>query len=80
MITDDNLIKIVCFIGHRKIEITANLEQELTEYIEYLILNKNVKIFLFGSRSQFDNLCYDIVTKLKEKYPDSYQYIIVFFL
>lgn len=70
MITDDNKIKTVCFIGHRKIEVTDNLEQELTEYIEYLILNENVKVFLFGSRSEFDNLCYDVVSKLKEKYPD----------
>lgn len=25
--------------------------------------------FLFGSKSQFDNLCHTIVTELKEKYP-----------
>ena len=63
------MYKIVCFIGHRKIVITFDLEKKLTEYIEYLIVNENVKVFLFGSRSEFDNLCYDIVSKLKEKYP-----------
>ena len=63
-----NLYKKCCFIGHRKIEITNELEKALYDYIEYLIVNENVKIFLFGSKSQFDDLCYDIVTNLKEKY------------
>ena len=63
-------IKICCFIGHRKIEITAELKQAIYEYVESLIVNENVKVFLFGSRSQFDDLCYEVVTELKEKYPD----------
>ncbi|MBQ7880582.1 MAG: hypothetical protein IJ358_01905 [Clostridia bacterium] len=58
-----------CFIGHRVIEYTIELEQKLREYIEYLILNKNVGCFLFGSRSKFDELCLKIVTELKIKYP-----------
>ena len=62
--------KRVCFIGHRKIIVTEELKNNLTEYIEYLINDENVRVFLFGSRSQFDDLCYDIVSELKEKYPD----------
>lgn len=58
-----------CFIGHRKIEYSIELEQKLTELIENLIIEHNVVIFLFGSRSEFDKLCYKIVTKLKQKYP-----------
>ena len=33
-----------------------------------LILKENVRIFNFGSRSDFDTLCHSIVTDLKEKY------------
>ena len=42
-----------------------------TQYneIETLITYKKVHTFLFGSKSQFDDLCYKIVTELKEKYP-----------
>ena len=61
--------KTCCFIGHRKIEETDELKKEIFNYVENLITNENVKIFLFGSRSQFDDLCYEVVTELKEKYP-----------
>lgn len=63
-------IKICSFIGYRKIKITIELKQELYDYIESLIVNENVKVFLFGSRSKFDDICYEVVTELKEKYPD----------
>ena len=62
--------KICCFIGHRKIERTVELKQAIYNYVESFIVNENVKIFLFGSRSQFDDLCYKVVSELKEKYPD----------
>ena len=61
--------KTCCFIGHRKIEKTEKLEKEIYEFVENLIINENVKTFLFGSRSDFDFLCHSIVTDLKEKYP-----------
>ena len=51
-------VRICCFIGHRKIEITVELKQAIYKYVENLIVNENVKIFLFRSRSQFDDLCY----------------------
>lgn len=57
-----------CFIGHRKIKYSIELERKLTEFIEDLIVNKNVKSFLFGARSEFNQLCYDIVSKLQIKY------------
>lgn len=59
-----------CFIGHRKIEITEQLKNNIYKYIESLIKIKHIKLFLFGSCSQFDDLCYMIVTKLKTKYID----------
>lgn len=62
-------MKYCCFVGHRKIEISEKLIKKVTALIESLIQNKAVSTFLFGSRSEFDDLCYKIVSKLKEKYP-----------
>ena len=62
--------KACCFIGHRKIPDDANIETKVREIVERLILEENVKIFNFGSRSAFDDLCHEIVTELKEKYSD----------
>lgn len=57
------------FIGHRKIEVTDNLKNHLYSLIEKLIVYFEVKYFLFGSKSQFNDLCYDIVMCLQSKYP-----------
>lgn len=62
--------KTCSFFGHRKIETTKELKCQLTKIIEELIVNNNVETFLFGSRSEFDELCYMAVTELKEKYPE----------
>ena len=61
--------KTCCFFGHRTINETKELEKKLTMIIESLIMEKQVDIFLFGSKSQFNSLCLKIVTELKEKYP-----------
>jgi len=61
--------KTCCCIGHREIEETKELKKEIYGFMENLIVNENVKTFLFGSRSKFDVLCHSIVTELKEKYP-----------
>ena len=58
----------VCFIGHRTIKRTEKLFTLLEETIISLI-NKGAKTFLFGSRSDFDHLAREVVTRLKEKYP-----------
>lgn len=58
----------VCFIGHRNLEKTEELISLLRETIVTLI-DKGVTTFLFGSKSEFDNLSYKIVTELKSKYP-----------
>ncbi len=59
---------ICCFIGHRKINQTDDLKKRLYNEIEKLILHENVHTFLFGGKGQFDDLCYTVVTALKEKY------------
>ena len=61
--------KACCFFGHRKIDKTPELIDRLTKEIEVLITEKDVGIFYFGSKSQFDDLCHKVVTELKEKYP-----------
>ena len=63
-------IKKCCFIGHRKIPSDVSIEKSVRDVIEMLILKENVRIFNFGSRSDFDTLCHSIVTDLKEKYND----------
>ena len=61
--------KTCCFLGHREIIETEHLEIKLNEIIKTLITEEKVDIFLFGSKSRFNSLCYEIVTKYKEKYP-----------
>ena len=58
-----------CFIGHREINETEQLKLRLQTAIEKLIVEEKVDTFLFGSKSRFDKLCLEIVTKIKEKYP-----------
>lgn len=58
-----------CFIGHRKIDCTDKLKLSLTNLIEDLIISHNVNTFLFGSKSEFNDLCHIVVTNLKKRYP-----------
>ena len=58
-----------CFFGHRTINETEELKVELHKTIEDLIVNENVNTFLFGSKSCFNDLCLEIVSRIKEKYP-----------
>ena len=58
-----------CFLGHRTITETEELTSKLCKIIEMLIVEKQVDTFLFGSKSRFNSLCLELVTKYKEKYP-----------
>ena len=58
-----------CFFGHRKIKETEELKSRLYDTVEELIRDCKVETFFFGSKSEFDDLCFDIVSELKEKYP-----------
>ena len=59
-----------CFLGHRKISENEWLRSKLYSIIENLIMRENIRVFLFGSNSQFEDLCRRIVSQLKEKYPN----------
>lgn len=61
--------KTCCFFGHRTINETEELKSKLIEIIEKLIVDENVDTFLFGSKSQFNSLCLELVNEIKEKYP-----------
>ena len=63
------LENICCFIGHREINVTDELKEKLRVVIEHLITDESIDTFLFGSKSHFDDLCYDIVTETKKKCP-----------
>lgn len=58
-----------CFFGHRKIDDSLELRTKINEVIEKLIVDEKIDTFLFGSKSQFNSLCYELVTNLKQKYP-----------
>ena len=62
--------KSACFFGHRKIDVSDELKTVLYKEIENLIVDDEITTFLFGSKSQFDDLCYKIVSELKNKYPN----------
>lgn len=60
---------ILCFIGHRIVADTKKVKNKLINIVLTLI-EKGADIFLFGSRSDFNSLCWEVVTELKEKYPN----------
>ncbi len=59
-----------CFIGHRKIEDKEMVAQKVREVVEGLIIQNRVRIFHFGSRSQFDDICHAVVTEFQRLYPE----------
>ncbi len=56
-----------CF-GHFNVEITDDLIARTSKEIDRAI-EDGVRIFLFGGRSGFDDLCYDLVTEKKNANP-----------
>ena len=59
----------IAFIGHRKIEERGGLRQKITDSVTALIEKKKADTFLFGSKSEFNDLCYEVVSELKDEYP-----------
>ncbi len=60
---------ICCIFGHRKICESKELRSQLFTTIEELIVDNGVDTFLFGSKSRFNDLCYEVVSEMKVKYP-----------
>ena len=62
-------MKTCCFIGHRNVKASPELFIKLKNVIKTLIETQGVQVFLFGSASSFDDLCYEAVTEIKKQYP-----------
>lgn len=60
--------KVCAILGHRKIEVDEELRNRIYSAVCDLIQNKGVNTFLFGSKSEFNDLCYDIVLDLKHRF------------
>ena len=58
----------VAFIGNRELVVTQTMKDKLKRVIEGLIVDERADEFLFGSRSRFNDLCYEVVTELKSVY------------
>lgn len=61
---------IVTFIGHRKLHFDNSFRKQLKELLLSLIDDKNADTFLFGSKSDFNNLCLEIVTAIQKERPN----------
>lgn len=61
--------KVCCFIGHRNVKKTTELKEKLINTVRWLITEKGVNKFLFGSKSNFDDFCQEVVKELREEYP-----------
>ena len=60
---------VVCFIGHRTIENAEQLKTKLLDTLTTLI-SDGADTFLFGSKSEFDSLCWHVVTELQTQFPN----------
>lgn len=57
--------KIVCFIGHRKVE-DVSLVRKKVSILVYRLLDQDIYCFPFGDHSDFDQICWEEITKIKE--------------
>lgn len=57
-------------LGHREIKNKEMLEYQLFKVFEKLITIYDVDTFLFGSNSEFDDLCWKVINTLKSKYTE----------
>ncbi len=61
--------KTCCVFGHRKLAEKEEIKDRLSEIFENLIVNENVDTFLFGSKSQFNDLCREVLAEKKKIFP-----------
>ena len=60
---------VVAIIGHRKVQEKESLVERIYDTVTELIENDGADTFLFGSRSEFNNLCYIVVTEIQKIFP-----------
>ncbi len=62
-------VLVICFIGHRNIKNAEQIKSQFKEIVTALI-SSGADTFLFGSRSDFDYICWSVVTELKVRFPN----------
>ncbi|MDE7216131.1 MAG: hypothetical protein K2O08_04925, partial [Clostridia bacterium] len=60
----------VAFIGHKYVNNMEEVIQKIEQTLEKLIVEQGADEFLFVNHSQFESLCYDVVTRLKLRYQN----------
>lgn len=60
--------KVCSCFGHSEVEITDELKKRTSEEIDKAIAD-GISVFLFGGRSDFDDLVYDTVSEKKAQNP-----------
>ena len=70
MVSDGEKERMCSFFGHRSIDVTEELRQKVSIIISELIVKREVTTFLFGSRSNFVELCHTVIDELKQVYPN----------
>lgn len=59
-----------CFIGHRNIDDAQTTYNRLVCELSSIVESLPLRTFLFGSRSDFNDMCHTVVTELRDAYPD----------
>ena len=60
---------VVAFIEPKEYTRTAVIAEKVQDVITKLVIKDGAYIFLFSNAGQFDDDCYEIVSKLKKRYP-----------
>lgn len=69
--------KICSCFGHQKINITIELRRKVESFIRHLIKYEDYDIFYFGGFSDFDDLCWQVVSELRKEFPHVQRYFCV---
>lgn len=60
----------VACIGHRHIPQTQELADKVQAAVYALVVEEHANTFLFGSKSEFNDLCWRAVTSVRQEFPD----------
>ena len=57
------------FFGHSDLELSELERNDIELLLDKMITTDGYEMFLFGGLGRFDEICWEIVTKLKAKHP-----------
>ena len=64
-----NTGKSCCFFGHRDVSDIDSIKEQVKSVVTEIIENEGFDTFYFGGLGDFDDLCFEVLHSLKEKYP-----------